>query len=110
MNSVMAPAPASATCAARPRTVASICCYCGTGCGVKIDTDGERVLKVSGDEKADKDAIESAAKELTDKMMPIGAKMYEQAEKDKTASEDKEEMDKKSNKDGAVEGEVVDEK
>lgn len=51
MNSVMVPAPASATCAARPRTVASICCYCGTGCGVKIDTDGERVLKVSGDEK-----------------------------------------------------------
>jgi assimilatory nitrate reductase catalytic subunit len=30
--------------------VASVCCYCGTGCGVKVHTDGERVTQVSGDE------------------------------------------------------------
>lgn len=30
--------------------VASVCCYCGTGCGVRVHTDGERVIRVSGDE------------------------------------------------------------
>ncbi|MDC7700395.1 nitrate reductase [Vogesella indigofera] len=30
-------------------TVSSICCYCGTGCGVEISTDGSRVLAVTGD-------------------------------------------------------------
>ncbi len=51
-------------------------------------------------ESSDKDELEKAAKELTDKLMPIGAKLYEQAEP--TAEQDK--------KDGPVEGEVVDEK
>ena len=51
-------------------------------------------------ESSDKDELEKAAKELTDKLMPIGAKLYEQAEP--TAEQDK--------KDGPVEVEVVDEK
>ncbi len=31
------------------RTSASTCCYCGVGCGVLIEHDGERILGVSGD-------------------------------------------------------------
>ena len=46
----------------------------------------------------------SLAKELNDKIMPIGAKMYEAAKDDK---KDEKSDDKKSN-DDAVEGEVVD--
>lgn len=32
------------------RTVASICCYCGTGCGVQVRSQGDQVLDVAGDE------------------------------------------------------------
>jgi len=32
------------------RVTSSICCYCGTGCGVRIHSRGERVLAVEGDE------------------------------------------------------------
>ncbi|OLU15408.1 nitrate reductase [Pseudomonas sp. PA1(2017)] len=31
------------------KTTASTCCYCGVGCGVLIEHDGERILGVSGD-------------------------------------------------------------
>lgn len=31
------------------RTTASTCCYCGVGCGVLIEHDGERILGVQGD-------------------------------------------------------------
>jgi len=31
------------------QTTASTCCYCGVGCGVMIEHDGERVLDVTGD-------------------------------------------------------------
>jgi len=66
---------------------------------------------------ADKDAIEAATKTLNDILMPIGAKMYESAkedddeakESDETAT-DTSDTSKKSKKDGAVEGEVVDDK
>ncbi len=72
-------------------------------------------------EADDKEKIEAATKALNDKLMPIGAKMYEsakEAEANEEASEpqaegtDKADKDskKKNNKDGAVEGEVVDEK
>lgn len=50
----------------------------------------------------DKEKLEAAAKELGDKIMPIGAKMYQQA------SSDKKSEDKKSDDGDAVEGEVVD--
>ncbi len=64
-------------------------------------------------ESTDKDKLEAAAKELTNKIMPIGAKLYEQAskpEEDKKADEDKA-SEAKSGEDGngPVEGEVVDE-
>ncbi len=49
----------------------------------------------------DKDALEAATKELNDKTMPIGAKMYQQAADDKKSDDKKED-------DGTVEGEVVD--
>ncbi len=80
-----------------------------------LDEAVEAAKKVVADEKADKDALEAAAKELTDKIMPIGAKMYEQAQaaeapaEGEEASEEKKD-DKKSDKDEPVEGEVVDDK
>ena len=59
----------------------------------------EEAKKVLNDEKADKDAFEAATKELSDKMMPIGAKLYQQEAPKEEKKED----------DDAVEGEVVDE-
>ena len=50
-------------------------------------------------ESEDKDTLEAASKELTEKLMPIGAKLYEAA-----APEDENKAD------GPAEGEVVDEK
>ncbi|AOB30428.1 nitrate reductase [Bordetella sp. H567] len=32
------------------RTVASVCCYCGTGCGVRVQAQDNRVIAVSGDD------------------------------------------------------------
>lgn len=66
-------------------------------------------------EDSDKEAIEAATKKLNDILMPIGAKMYESAEADKNdeaapeAPEEGKKSDKKD-KDGPIEGEVVDEK
>ncbi|MCD0504758.1 molybdopterin-dependent oxidoreductase, partial [Bordetella petrii] len=39
--------PGAAT--AGERTVASVCCYCGTGCGVRVTARGDRVISVAGD-------------------------------------------------------------
>lgn len=74
-----------------------------------LDEAVEAAKKVVKDEKADKEAIEAAVKELNDKLMPIGAKMYEQAEKDEK-SDDKEVDNESKDKDEPVEGEVVDDK
>jgi molecular chaperone DnaK len=79
-----------------------------------LDDAVEIAKKVSADDKADKETLEAAAKALNDKIMPIGAKMYEQAAKDEPAADAKPEGDSDSdepedNKDDAVEGEVVDE-
>ena len=66
----------------------------------------EEAKKVLNDEKSDKDKYEEATKELNDKTMPIGAKLYQSASEDKKSDDKK---DDKSNKDDdAVEGEVVD--
>lgn len=62
--------------------------------------------KVVTDEKSDKDALEAAAKALNDKMMPIGAKMYEQAAQEDTATKDSSKTD--TDDQGPLEGEVVD--
>jgi molecular chaperone DnaK len=59
-------------------------------------------------EATDKDELEKAAKELSDKIMPIGAKMYEAAQKETPAEEPTEDSKKKSDKDEPIEGEVVD--
>jgi molecular chaperone DnaK len=79
----------------------------------KLSEDDQKVLKeaieaakkVIGDESADKDALEAANKELSDKMMPIGAKLYEQA-----AETEKPEADSDSSSEEPIEGEVVDDK
>ena len=62
----------------------------------------KEVLK---DETADKDKLEEATKDLDNRIMPIGAKLYQQTgpENASSASGD----DKKSDDDEAVEGEVV---
>ena len=83
----------------------------------KISDDDKKVLdeaieeakKVSADENADSQALETAGKALSDKIMPIGAKMYEQASKEESSSDEKTGSDKKSCKDEPVEGEVVEE-
>jgi len=67
-------------------------------------------------EATDKDELEKAAKDLTDAIMPIGAKMYESAQAEEKPAEDSEKSDdkksnkKKSDKDEPIEGEVVDDK
>ena len=76
-----------------------------------LDEAVEEAKKITADEKADKEALEAAGKALSDKIMPIGAKMYEQASKEEAPAEDGEEKsDDKKDKDEPVEGEVVDEK
>jgi molecular chaperone DnaK len=57
-------------------------------------------------EITEKDQLEAAVKALSEKIMPIGAKMYEQAQKEATPK-DSEEVDKKEEKEDVVEGEVV---
>lgn len=74
-----------------------------------IDEAVEAAKKVQSDEKADKDALEAAAKELNDKIMPIGAKMYEEAAKEEKPTEG-DSAEKPKDKDEPVEGEVVDDK
>lgn len=78
-----------------------------------IDEAVESAKKVLNDENADFTALENAAKELNDKIMPIGAKMYEQASKESEEKPTEESTDsKKSDKDNdePIEGEVIDEK
>ncbi len=56
----------------------------------------------------DLEKVNQAIKDLNEKIMPIGAKLYEAASKDEKPSEDAKPDDKKT--DEPVEGEVVDEK
>lgn len=85
-----------------------------------LETAVEDAQKVAKDDKADKDALEAAGKALNDILMPIGAKMYEAAEgaeqtgddqaDDASTPKDKKDATSKKDKDGPIEGEVVDEK
>jgi len=83
--------------------------------GDKISDDDNKTLdeaieaakKVVADDKADGTALETAAKELNDKLMPIGAKLYEQSSDEKPA-EGSDADDKSADKDEPIEGEVVD--
>ena len=71
----------------------------------------EDAKKVKDDDKADKDALEKATKTLQDTIMPIGAKLYQAANEEKSADDSKSQNDsKKRDKDEPVEGEVVDNK
>ena len=67
----------------------------------------EEAKKVLNDESADKDKFEEATKELSDKIMPIGAKLYQSASEDAKA-EDVKSDGKSDDNDEPVEGEVVD--
>lgn len=85
-----------------------------------LDEAVEAAKKVVSDDKASKDDLEKAAKELNDKLMPIGAKMYEQAAADapdedaatEEAGTDADAKPKKKSgkKDDPIDGEVVDDK
>ena len=79
-----------------------------------LDEAIEAAKKVVTDEKADKESLENAAKELNDKLMPIGAKMYEQAQSNETPAEDAEAdgsaKEDAKKPDDAIEGEVIDDK
>ncbi len=68
-----------------------------------IDEALEEAKKVSDDKEAEQNKIKDALKALNDKIMPIGAKMYEQSDDEKSEDSD---SDKK---DAPVEGEVVEE-
>ena len=82
----------------------------------KISDDDKKVITDAVEEAKkhkdadDKEELEAAAKALNDAIMPIGAKMYEQAaqEDSKEDAPDAEEGEKKD--DEPVEGEVVDDK
>ena len=74
-----------------------------------IEEAVEAAKKVKDDEDADKEALETASKELSEKIMPIGAKMYEAANKEESSAENSDTNDETA-KDETVEGEVVDEK
>ena len=67
----------------------------------------EEAKKVLEDKDADKDKFEEATKELSNTIMPIGAKLYQSASEDN--KDDKKSDDKSDNdSDEPVEGEVVD--
>lgn len=81
----------------------------------KISDDDKKVITDAIEEakkhqtSEDKSELEAAVKTLNDAIMPIGAKMYEAAPKEKAP--ESEEGDKKADdKDEPVEGEVVDDK
>ncbi|CAN5443611.1 molecular chaperone DnaK [soil metagenome] len=82
----------------------------------KISEDDMKILdealevakKVATDDKAEKDTLEAAAKELSEKIMPIGAKMYEDSAKSESSAEGEEKPEDDRSEDEPVEGEVVD--
>ena len=83
----------------------------------KISDDDKETIKkavesakeVLKDEKADKEKLEEAAKELSNTIMPIGAKLYQSASENQKSSEtDSKKEDDGKKDDEAVEGEVVD--
>jgi molecular chaperone DnaK len=75
-----------------------------------LDEAVEAAKKVVADEGADQATLEAAAKELNDKLMPIGAKLYEAASAEDKPDETADSDGKKSDKDEPIEGEVVDDK
>ena len=86
--------------------------------GDKLSDDDKKALDEAIEaakkelEATDKDKLEAAAKELTNKIMPIGAKLYEAASKEEKKDDKKEDASSEdsSKEEGPVEGEVVDDK
>lgn len=80
----------------------------------KISDDDKKVIEEAvkaakeHENSDDKDKLETALKELNEKVMPIGAKLYEAAGKDAKAEGEQPAGDKKE--EGPIEGEVVDDK
>ena len=78
----------------------------------KISEDDKKVILEAVEEakkhkeSTDKEELEAATKALNDAIMPIGAKMYEEAAKEDAPASEGEE----SKSDEAVEGEIVDDK
>jgi len=78
----------------------------------KISDDDKKAIADAVEEAekhkdaTDKDELEAAVKALNDAIMPIGAKMYQQA----SEAPKEDDAEKKSDKTEPVEGEVVDEK
>ena len=79
------------------------------------DEDAETIKKAAGeaeevlkDEDADLEKLEEAIKELGDKLMPIGAKLYQSGGAEANEDTKSDSKDKSSSDDDAVEGEVVD--
>ncbi|MBR2725404.1 molecular chaperone DnaK [Candidatus Saccharibacteria bacterium] len=68
----------------------------------------EDAKKVLNDDKSKKDDFEAAAKELSDKIMPIGAKLYQSAADDAKKDDKDDKKSSKKDDDEPVEGEVVD--
>lgn len=81
----------------------------------KISDDDKKAIESAVEEAekhkeaTDKDELEAAIKTLNDVLMPIGAKMYEQAAEEAKTEDSESDDKKKSGKDGPIEGEVVDE-
>jgi molecular chaperone DnaK len=76
--------------------------------GEDVKTLDEAVTEAKGKvESTDKDELEAAGKALSEKIMPIGAKMYEQAQKETPAEGSTESEENKPGKEDTVEGEVV---
>ena len=83
----------------------------------KISDDDKKTLEEAvkaakeHEKSEDKDELEKALKALNDAVMPIGAKLYEPADKDKDANTDASaDGDDSKTTDEPVEGEVVDDK
>ena len=81
----------------------------------KVSDDDKKVIeeaveiakKVQSDDTADKEVFEAATKELNEKIMTIGAKLYEAAAKE-GAPADTDASTAEAKDEGAVEGEVID--
>ncbi|HVC36382.1 MAG TPA: molecular chaperone DnaK [Candidatus Dormibacteraeota bacterium] len=76
----------------------------------KLDEAVEAAKKVVADQEANKETLETATKSLNDVMMPIGAKMYEQAQNEAKSTQEDTKSSDDQKEDQPIEGEVVDEK
>ena len=70
----------------------------------------DEAKKVVDNKDATKDEIETAAKDLNDRIMPIGAKLYEAPKGNDSEEKDSSSKDDSKKEDDSIEGEVVDDK